>query len=156
MFGGEFSTVTFTREGTILPNWTYLVQRISSRSALDNIELKDTLFTPNIEEFCSETPSHEPIVAPENNNKTLTLPQYKPHVKYSPVIEGVSAYKVHEHTYSEVFQNTSNLNKVFVTQQSSNATSMMPYHGVNRVQRYQKYSKKNDLASTGIRKSAKC
>ena len=62
------------REGTIPPNWTDLVHRISQSSAPDNIDLKDIWFTPDLEEDPSESPSHEPSVAPENNNKTLMLP----------------------------------------------------------------------------------
>ena len=50
VFDDEFYTVTFMREGTILTNWTDLVKLISKSGAPDNIDLKDTWFTPNLEE----------------------------------------------------------------------------------------------------------
>ena len=51
MFDDEFYTVPFMREGTILPNWTDLVQRISQIYAPENIDLKGTWLTPDIEEY---------------------------------------------------------------------------------------------------------
>ena len=59
----EFSPVIFMREGTMPPNWTYIVQRRSQSGALDNIDLGNTWFTPDIEEDPIETPIHEPSVA---------------------------------------------------------------------------------------------
>ena len=55
------------REVTIHPNWTYLVQSISQSGAPDNIDLKDTWFTPYLDEGPSKTPTHVPRVASENN-----------------------------------------------------------------------------------------
>ena len=80
VFYVEFSTVLFMREGTIPPNFTDLVQHISQRVAPDNIELKDTWFDPDLEVDPSETPSHEPSIAPENHNNMLMLLQSVPHV----------------------------------------------------------------------------
>ena len=48
VFDDEFSIVPFMREGTIHPNWTDLVQRISKNVAPDNIAVKYTWFTPDI------------------------------------------------------------------------------------------------------------
>ena len=45
VFDNEFSTVTFIREGTISPNWTYLVQCSSQSGAPKNIDLRYTFFT---------------------------------------------------------------------------------------------------------------
>ena len=59
------------REGTIPQNLIGLVRYISYIGARENIELKDTWFTPSIEEDPIETPSHDPSVAQENNNITL-------------------------------------------------------------------------------------
>ena len=64
VFDDEFSKVPFMRYGTIPPNWKDLVQRISKSGASDNIELKDTWFTPYIEEDQIETPTHITIFAP--------------------------------------------------------------------------------------------
>ena len=71
VFDDNFSTVPFTREGKITPNWTDIMQSSSQSGAPDNIYLKDTWFTPDIEEYPRKTPSHEPSIAPENNNNTL-------------------------------------------------------------------------------------
>ena len=48
VFDDEFYTFPFMREGTISPNWAYLVQCISQSGAPENIDLKDTRFTPYI------------------------------------------------------------------------------------------------------------
>ena len=80
VFDYEFSTVTFMREGTITQNWTYLVQGISQIGATDNIDLKDTLLNPNLEEYPRYTPSDEPSVSPNNNNIMLMLLQDVLHV----------------------------------------------------------------------------
>ena len=58
-----FSTVPFMREGKISQNWTDIVQQSSQICAMDNIYLKDTWFTADIEEYTSGTSSHEPRVA---------------------------------------------------------------------------------------------
>ena len=52
------------REGTIPPNWTDLVQGIPQSCAQENIELKDTWLTPDLEEDPIETPTHVPIFTP--------------------------------------------------------------------------------------------
>ena len=72
VFYDGFSTVPFMRECTILQNCTYLVQHSAQSSATENIDLKDTWFTPDIEEYPRETPSHDPSVDPENNDKMIT------------------------------------------------------------------------------------
>ena len=92
VFDDEFSTVPFIRECKITPNWTYLVQCISQSGAPDNIDLKDTWLTPNIEEDTSYTPSDEPSVFPNNNNIMLTSLQpvlHVLHVQAIPSNEGV-------------------------------------------------------------------
>ena len=66
VFGGEFSTVAFMREGTIPPNWTDIVQCSSQSGAPDNIDLKDTWFIRYVEGYPVETPIHDPRVAPDN------------------------------------------------------------------------------------------
>ena len=86
------------------------MQRISQSGAQDNIDLKDTWFTPDLEEDPIENPTHVPIVTPE-----------------SKVSEGESVSEVIKHPFSEGVQNTSNLAKVCFAQQSSNVTSGMPY-----------------------------
>ena len=60
------------REVTIPPNWKYILQLISKSGVLDNIYLKDTWFTPDIEEDPSKNPNCVPIVAPENNRNMIT------------------------------------------------------------------------------------
>ena len=80
VFDDAISTFPFMREGKITPNGTDLVQDSSQRIASENIDLKDTWFTPDLLEDPRENPRHEPSVAPENNNKTLTLSQSKPHM----------------------------------------------------------------------------
>ena len=64
VFDDGFSTGPLIREGTIPPNWTDLVQHSSKSGAPENIELKDTWFTPDLEEDPRKTPTHVPIVAP--------------------------------------------------------------------------------------------
>ena len=49
VFDDEFSTVNFMREVTIPPTWTYLVQHSSQSYALENIDLKNTWFTPDLD-----------------------------------------------------------------------------------------------------------
>ena len=111
VFDDEFSTVKLMREGTIITNWTDLVQLISQSGAPDNIDLKDTWFNTDIEEDTRKTLSHKLSVTPENKNKTLTLSQYKPHVREIQAREGAS--EVNKHPAPEVVQNTSNVLKVF-------------------------------------------
>ena len=60
------------REVTIPPNWKYILQLISQSGVLDNIYLKDTWFTPDIEEDPSKNPNRVPRVAPENNRNMIT------------------------------------------------------------------------------------
>ena len=84
------------REGTISQNWVDLVKRSSQSGELENIDLKDNWFNPYLEEDLSESSSHDPSITPDNNNKTLTLPQYKPHVQSSPSRERLSSYELHK------------------------------------------------------------
>ena len=53
VFDDEFYTVPFIREGVITPNWTDLVQRRLHSGAPDYIGLKNTWFTPDLEEHPS-------------------------------------------------------------------------------------------------------
>ena len=110
-FNDEFSTKSFTREGTIPPNWTYLVQCISHSGALENIDINDTWFTTYIDKYSSKTPSYNPSVAPENNNKTITLLQSEPHVQDSTVREGAYVSEAIKFPASKGVQKTSNLKK---------------------------------------------
>ena len=96
------------REGKIPPNWKYLVQHISQSGSQDNIDLKDTWFTPYIKEDPIENPTDDPRVTPE-----IT------------VSEGVLVSEVIKHPFSKGVQKTSNLPKVRFAQQSSNVTSSM-------------------------------
>ena len=98
------------REGRIPPIWTDIVQRISQSGAQENIDLKDTWFTTDIEEDPIENPTHIPRVTPE-----------------IPVSKGASVSEVIKHPASKGVQNTSNLPKVCFSQQSSNVTISMPY-----------------------------
>ena len=59
-----FYAVPFMREGTIPLNWTDFVQRISESGAPDNNDLKDTWFTPDIEEDPRENLTQVPKVTP--------------------------------------------------------------------------------------------
>ena len=79
---------------------------------MDNIDLRDNWFTPDLEEDTRETPSHEPSIAPENNNKTLTSPQSEPHVQEIPDSKRDSESEVIECLVSAGVRNTSNLNNV--------------------------------------------
>ena len=74
-FDDEFYTVPFMREGTIHTKWTYLVQRSSQSVTPENIDVKDTLSTPDIEEDPSEKTTNAPRVALENNRIMITLSQ---------------------------------------------------------------------------------
>ena len=49
VFDDELYTISFMREGTIPPNCTDIVQLISYRGVLENIDLNDTWFTPDLE-----------------------------------------------------------------------------------------------------------
>ena len=65
VFDDEFYTVTLITEDKIPPNCTDLVQGSSQSGAPDNIYLKDTWFTLDIEEYPSKNPTHVPRVEPE-------------------------------------------------------------------------------------------
>ena len=93
-----------------------------------NIDIKDTWFTTDLEKNPSETPSHEPSVAPKNNNKILTPLQYEPHIQERQAIKGEYVSEVIKHPDSEGVQHTLNSKKVRFYQQSSNAPSRMPSH----------------------------
>ena len=70
VFYDEFSAVPFMRIGTITPNCTDIVQRISQIGSPENIYLKNTWFTPDLDKYLRRTPSHELSITPENNNQT--------------------------------------------------------------------------------------
>ena len=92
-------------EGTIPPNWTDLVQCSSQSGAPHNIDLKDTFFTPDLEEDSRETPIHMPRVALENNNNTLMSLQSQPHAQEILTSKGLSVSEVNKRPASEVDQN---------------------------------------------------
>ena len=126
VFDDESSTVPFMREGKIPPNWIDLVYHSSQNYAPDNIDTKYNWFTPDLEEYPSETPSHEPSVAPENNNNTITSSQSAPHVQESPASEGAHVSEVIKLLASEGVLNTSNWNKVHFDQKLLNSPSVVP------------------------------
>ena len=99
VFDDEFSTVPFMREGTIPTNWTDLVQLRSQSCTPYSICINDACFTSDIEEYPSETPSHESIIAQDNNNNTLTLLQYIPHLQEIPARKGVPVSEVIKRQY---------------------------------------------------------
>ena len=140
------------KKGTIPQNCTYLVQRISQIGALDNIDLKDNWFTPDIDEDPSKNPSHEPIVTQENVNNKLVLLQYVLYLQEGPVSEGASVFEVIERPASKVFQNTSNSKKFSFAQQSFNVPSGMPSR---EGEKESKMPNMIDIASTGPRISAR-
>ena len=137
------------REGTILSNWTDIVQRSSQIIALENIDLKGTWFDPNLDGDPRKTPSNKPSVAPDNSNNTLTLLQSIPHVQESPASKGAYVSEVIERPSPKGFQDASNPKKVGFTQQSSNVTSGM----ISSKEKGIKTPKMIDIASTGIRRS---
>ena len=77
------------------------MQRSSQRGTPQNIELKDTRLTPDLDEYPIETPNYDPIATPENNDNTLTLPQSVPHAQESTAIEGVCVSEVIKNPYSK-------------------------------------------------------
>ena len=66
VFDVDFPTVPFMGEVTIPQNWIDIVQRSSQSGAPDNIDLKDTWFTPDCDQDPRETPSHKMIFTPYN------------------------------------------------------------------------------------------
>ena len=80
VFYDDFSTVPFMMEVTITQHLKYLVQLISKISSTEIIDLEDTWFTPNLEEYPIKTPGHYPSITPDNNNKTPMLLKSKLHV----------------------------------------------------------------------------
>ena len=120
------STFLFMMEGTIPPNCTDVLQSILQSGTPQNIDMKYNWFTPDIEEDTREIPSHEPSIAPQNNNKTLILPHSKPHVQEIPAIKGDPVSKVIKNPASDGVQNTSYLKKVCFAQQSSSLPSRVP------------------------------
>ena len=72
VFDDAFSTVAFMRKDKIPPNLIDLVQRRSKRYVPENIDLKDTWFTTDLEEYTREPQTHVPIVPPENNRNIIT------------------------------------------------------------------------------------
>ena len=143
------------REVTIPPNWTYLVQCSSQRSATENIDLKDTWFSIDLDKYPVKTPCHEPIIALENSNKTLTPSQSESHAHEGTSSKGASDSEVDEHTSSEVVQNTSNLKNFHFVQKSFNAPSGIPYCEGDKGGKGSKILKMIYLASTGLRRYAR-
>ena len=116
VFDDEFYTVPFMREGTIPQNWTYFMQRRSQSGAPDNIDLQDTWFNPDLEEYPRKNPINKPSTATENNNNTLMSLKYVLHAQQSTSSKGVPVSIVIERLASEGVQNTSNLDKVIFAQ----------------------------------------
>ena len=65
------------------------MQHRSQIGATENIELKDTWFTPDIEENTCKTPTHVPRVAPLNNKNMVASLQPVQQVQESPFIKRV-------------------------------------------------------------------
>ena len=76
------------------PNWTYLVQISSQSGSSENIDPKDTWFTPYLEEDPIETPTHMPRVAPENTINTFTSSKSVQQVHVRTFSEGAQFYEV--------------------------------------------------------------
>ena len=130
------------------------MQLSSQSSALENIDLKDNWFTPDLEEDPRKTPSHKMIVAPGNNNKIITSSQSEPHVQEIPTSKGASVSEVHERPASKGFRNTSNL-KSFFSQQSSNTPSGIKYRKGDKVEKGSKLTNIIYLTSYGLRRSSR-
>ena len=94
MFEEDISTAPFMREGTISPNWTYLVQHISQSGAPETIDLEETRFTPYNKEDPRKTPSHETRIIPENKNNTLMTSQSVFQIQESPGRKGAPVSEV--------------------------------------------------------------
>ena len=77
------------------------MQRSSQSSAPENIDPEDTWLTTDLEEDTRKTPSHNPGVSPENNNKMLMSSQSVLHAKKSPDIKEVPVSEVIECTSYE-------------------------------------------------------
>ena len=92
------------REGKIPLNWTNCVQLRSQISSSKNIDLKDTWFTPDLDEDPSKTSNQEPSVAPENSNNTITLSQSVPHLQERTASEGTPISEVIDRPASEGVQ----------------------------------------------------
>ena len=106
VFDDEFFTVPSMREGTIPPNLTDLVQLRSQSTAPDNIYLKNTWFTPYLEEDTSENLIHDPNIS-MNTNKNMLIPsQLVPHVQEITTREGSPISEVIKCPSFEGFQNT--------------------------------------------------
>ena len=86
------------------------MQRSSQSGASENISLKDSWLTTDLDEDPRKTPSHDTSVSLENNNIMLTLSQSIPHVQENPSRKGASASEVIDFTASEGVRNTSNVN----------------------------------------------
>ena len=128
------------------------MQLSSQSSALENIDLKDNWFTPDLEEYTSETPTYVPRVAPKNNRNTFTLLQLIQQVQESPTSEGASLSEVINSPVSEGVQNKSNLKKVWFDQQSSNIPSR---NAVSRGRKRMKSPRIINIESTGPRRSTR-
>ena len=80
------------------------MQLRSHSIAQDNVDLEDTWFNPYLDEDTSKIPSHKPSIAPDNNNKMLTLLQSKMHVQESTASKGEPASELHKHTATELLK----------------------------------------------------
>ena len=104
------------------------MQHISQSGSSENIDRKDTWFTPDLDEVPRETPTHVSRVAPENNINMVTSSQPVHQLQESPDRKGESVYELTKLPVSERVLNTSNLPKFCFDQESPNTTSGMPYH----------------------------
>ena len=76
------------------------MQNSSKSSSPDNIDLKDTWITPDLEEDARETTTHIPRVSSENNKNMITSSQSVQQVQEISVSEGASVSEVIEHPVS--------------------------------------------------------
>ena len=97
VFDDEFSTVPIMMADTIPLNWTDFVKCSSQSGAPDNMDLKDSWFTPDIEEDPSDNPTQVPRVTPESNINIITSLQPVQPAQESPVNKGAPVSKAIEH-----------------------------------------------------------
>ena len=78
------------------------MQHISQIVAPENIDLKNTWFTPDLEKDPRKALTHMPRVTPETNINIITLSKTVQQVPKSPVSKGASVSEVIKRPGSEV------------------------------------------------------
>ena len=77
------------------------MQHSLQSGSTEYIDLRETWFTPDVEEYPIKTPAHVPIVTPENNIYLITLSQSTQQVQESEFNKGFSVSEVIERPVSE-------------------------------------------------------